>query len=81
MTRDLAIVGCGGCPFAGREEPGIWVPVCKAALWLDPEAPWWYRPFEVREGGEWVFPPSPPEWCPLRSGAVTIRVETPSEEH
>jgi hypothetical protein len=81
MTHDLAIAGCGRCPFAGREEPGIWLPVCKAALWLDPEAREWYRPFEVREGGITVFPAPPPGWCPLRAGAVTIRVETPSEEH
>jgi hypothetical protein len=76
MTHDLAIAGCGRCPFAGREEPGVWRPACKAALWLDPEAREWYRPFEVREGGEWVFPSPPPDWCPLRAGTVTVRVET-----
>jgi hypothetical protein len=79
VTHDLAVAGCGRCPFAGREEPGIWLPVCKAAVYLDPEDREWYRPFEVREGGEWVFPSPPPEWCPLRAGAVTIRVAAGDE--
>jgi hypothetical protein len=74
MTHDLAIAGCGRCPFAGREEPGIWLPVCKAALYLDRENRQWYRPFEVRDRGEWVFPSPPPDWCPLRAGAVIVRV-------
>lgn len=73
-TRDLLISHCAACPFAGRANPDY--PACTANLRLDPENRAWYRLFEVFVDGDWVFPTPPPEWCPLRAGAVRIRIDT-----
>lgn len=77
-TRDLTIAHCSACPFATRADPDY--PACKANLHLDPENRVWYRLFETSVDGDWVFPAPPPDWCPLRAGAVRIRVDASEDQ-
>lgn len=62
---DFAVAGCLGCPFAHFEAREYW-DEC-----THPKAPDAPLPGDgLSEDNE----AGPPDWCPLRSGSVTVRL-------
>ena len=73
MKSEVIVTGCSGCPLVDADTDG--------ERWAECNHPQGgYR--DVKEfaiagydAGERKRPVGAPEWCPLRSGPVTVRLE------